>query len=140
LGSLADEQALAEDVLGRAVGVLDASRGYLATFGEGGARRAEARVGFARRLSEAAVAEDDFLQQLLRAESAVRRESFRLLRTPVSAAIGVAIRGGARPLGVLVLADKERRGGGAAFHPAGQTLSASPPGPSRPPAPHLRPF
>src|SRR6266508_3794091 len=52
LGSLPDEEALVEDVLGRAVGVLDASRGYLATFGEGGARRAEARVGFPRRPSE----------------------------------------------------------------------------------------
>ncbi|HTD51823.1 MAG TPA: sigma 54-interacting transcriptional regulator, partial [Thermoanaerobaculia bacterium] len=34
---------------------------------------------------------------------------------PVSAAIGVAIKGGARPAGVLVLADKERRGGKAVF-------------------------
>src|SRR6266567_9076002 len=117
LGSLPSEDALVEDVLGRAVGVLDASRGYLATFGDGGARKAEARVGFPRRLSEAAVAEDDFLQELLRAESALRRESFRLLRNPVRAAIGVAIRGGARPLGVLVLADKERRGGGGVFDP-----------------------
>ncbi len=115
LGSLPDEQALAEDVLGRAVGVLDASRGYLATFGEGGGRRAEARVGFARRLSESALAEDEFLSDVVRAEAAVRREDFRLLRTPVSAAIGVAIRGGSRALGVLVLADKERRGGSAAF-------------------------
>ena len=57
LGSLPDEEALVEDVLGRAVGVLDASRGYLATFGEGGARRAEARVGFPRRPSESVVAE-----------------------------------------------------------------------------------
>jgi transcriptional regulator with GAF, ATPase, and Fis domain len=115
LGSLPDEQALTEDVLGRAVGVLDASRGYLATFGEGGARRAESRVGLPRRLSESAVAEDEFLAEVLRSETAVQRERFHLLRTPVSAAIGVAIRGGARALGVLVLADKERRGGSAAF-------------------------
>jgi transcriptional regulator with GAF, ATPase, and Fis domain len=115
LGSLPDEEALAEDVLGRAVGVLDASRGYLATFGEGGARRAEARVGFPRRPSEAVVAEDEFLSAVLRGEGALRREDFRLLRIPVSAAIGVAIKGGARPAGVLVLADKERRGGRAVF-------------------------
>ena len=75
LGSLPDEEALAEDVLGRAVGVLDASRGYLATFGEGEVRRAEARVGFPRRLSEAAVAEDSFLRDVLRGETALRRES-----------------------------------------------------------------
>jgi transcriptional regulator with GAF, ATPase, and Fis domain len=115
LGSLPDEEALVEDVLGRAVGVLDASRGYLATFGDGGARRAEARVGFARRPSEEVVAQDEFLSAVLRAEGALRRENFRLLRTPVSAAIGVAIKGGARPAGVLVLADKERRGGKAVF-------------------------
>ena len=115
LGSLPDEEALVEDVLGRAVGVLDASRGYLATFSDGGARRAEARVGFARRPSEEVVAQDEFLSAVLRAEGALRRENFRLLRTPVSAAIGVAIKGGARPAGVLVLADKERRGGKAVF-------------------------
>ena len=116
LGALPDEQALVEDVLGRAVGVLDASRGYLATFNDGGARRAEARVGFPRRLSESAVAEDEFLRDVARSESAVRRESFRLLRTSVAAALGVPIRGGGRTVGVLVLADKElRRGGQAAF-------------------------
>jgi transcriptional regulator with GAF, ATPase, and Fis domain len=116
LGSLPDEEALVEDVLGRAVGVLDASRGYLATFGEGGARHAEARVGFPRRPSEAAVAEDEFLRDVSRADGAVRRESFKLLRHPVSTAIGVPIRGGTHSVGVLVLADKElRRGGKAAF-------------------------
>jgi two-component system response regulator HydG len=117
LGSLPNEEALVEDVLGRAVGVLDASRGYLATFGEGGARRAEARVGFSRRASESVVAEDAFLGDLLRSEGALRRENFRFLRTPVSSAIGVPIRGGGRrTVGVLVLADKElRQGGQTAF-------------------------
>ncbi len=116
LGSLPNEEALVEDVLGRAVGVLDASRGYLATFGEGGARRAETRVGFPRRPSEEVVAQDEFLHEVLRSETAVRREQFRFLRMPVTTAIGVAIRGGGREVGVLVLADKEaRRGGRAAF-------------------------
>src|SRR6202030_625994 len=91
LGSLPDEEALVEDVLGRAVGVLDASRGYLATFGDVGARRAEARVGFARRPSEEVVAQDEFLRDLLTAESALRREEFKFLRTAVSTAIGVPI-------------------------------------------------
>jgi transcriptional regulator with GAF, ATPase, and Fis domain len=116
LGALPDEEALVEDVLGRAVGVLDASRGYLATFGEGGARRAEARVGFPRKPTEAVLAEDEFVSEILRSESAVRREAFRLLRSLVSAAIGVPIRAGGHTVGVLVLADKElRRGGKAAF-------------------------
>ncbi len=116
LGSLPDEEALVEDVLGRAVGVLDASRGYLATFSEGGARRAEARVGFPRRPSESVVAEDEFLRDILRSETALRRENFRFLRVSVSTAIGVAIRAAGRSVGVLVLADKElRRGGKTAF-------------------------
>src|SRR6202022_2927508 len=71
LGSLPNEEALVEDVLGRAVGVLDASRGYLATFSEGGARRAETRVGFARRPSEEVLAEDEFVREVLRCETAV---------------------------------------------------------------------
>jgi transcriptional regulator with GAF, ATPase, and Fis domain len=109
LGSLPSEEALVEDVLGRAVGVLDASRGYLATFGEGGARLAEARVGFPRRIAEAVLAQDEFLREILRSETAVRRDRFRFLRTPVSAAIGVPIRAGGVAVGVLVLADKEAR-------------------------------
>ena len=112
LGSLPDEEALVEDVLGRAVGVLDASRGYLATFNDGGARRAEARVGFPRRFSESVLAEDEFLRDVLRADAALRRENFRFLRVPVSTAVGVPIRAGARAVGVLVLADKELRQGG----------------------------
>ncbi len=116
LGSLPSEEALAEDVLGRAVGVLDASRGYLATFADGGALRAQARVGFPRRAPESVVAEDEFLREVLESDAAVRRERFRFLRTPVSAAIGVPIRGGSRLVGVLVLAEKElRRGEKAAF-------------------------
>ncbi|HEU5251452.1 MAG TPA: sigma-54-dependent Fis family transcriptional regulator [Thermoanaerobaculia bacterium] len=111
LGSLPSEDALVEDVLGRAVGVLDASRGYLATFGEGGARKAEARVGFPRRQPESVVAEDEFLRDVLRSESPVIRERFRFLRTPVLAAIGVPIRAGGRPVGALVLAEKEQRRG-----------------------------
>jgi transcriptional regulator with GAF, ATPase, and Fis domain len=116
LGALPDEEALVEDVLGRAVGVLDASRGYLATFGEGGARRAEARVGFPRKPTESQLAEDEFVAEVLRSETGVRRDAFRLLRSLVSAAVGVPIRAGGHTVGILILADKElRRGGKAGF-------------------------
>ncbi len=116
LGALPDESALVEDVLGRAVGVLDAARGYLATFGDGGERRAEARVGFARRLPDSVVAEDSFLTEVARAEAPVRQGQARLLRTPVWSALGVPIRAGGRTVGVLALADKEiRQGGRASF-------------------------
>jgi transcriptional regulator with PAS, ATPase and Fis domain len=116
LGALPDEDAMVEDVLGRAVGVLDASRGYLVTFQEGGARRAEARVGFPRRPAEGVVLEDEFLREVLASEAALRQEDIRFLRLPVSAAVGVAIRASGRSLGALVLADKEvRRGGKTGF-------------------------
>ena len=48
----------------------------------------------------------------MRSPSALSRERFRFLRTPVSAAVGVAIRAGGRTVGALVLADKEQRRGG----------------------------
>jgi transcriptional regulator with GAF, ATPase, and Fis domain len=116
LGAMPDEDALVEDVLARVVGVLDASRGYLATFADGGARRAEARVGFSKRPPEALVARDEFLRDVLRSEGALVREKFKLLGRPVLTAVGVPIFGGGRPIGVLVLADKEvRRGGQVAF-------------------------
>ena len=109
LGAMPDEEALVEDVLARVVGVLDASRGYLATFAEGGARRAEARVGLGKRPAEALVAVDDFLREVLDSEGAVERSRFKLLGKPVASAVGVRISGGGRPVGVLVLADKEAR-------------------------------
>jgi transcriptional regulator with GAF, ATPase, and Fis domain len=116
LGAMPDEDALVEDVLARVVGVLDASRGYLGTFGESGLRRSEARVGFPKRPAEAVVAADDFLRQVLGSEGAVARENFKFLGKPVLAAVGVRISGGGKPMGALVLADKEvRRGGSAAF-------------------------
>jgi two-component system response regulator HydG len=116
LGAMPDEDALVEDVLGRVVGVLDASRGYLATFGDGGARKAEARVGFPKRPAETVVASDEFLQAVLASDGAVSREKLKLLGKPVGAAVGVRISGGGRPIGVLALADKEvRRGGSASF-------------------------
>ena len=116
LGAMPDEETLVEDVLSRVVGVLDASRGYVATFADGGARRAEARVGFPKRPAEAVVAQDEFLRAVLDSESAITREKFKLLGRPVLTAVGARIFGGGRPIGVLVLADKEvRRGGQAAF-------------------------
>jgi transcriptional regulator with GAF, ATPase, and Fis domain len=116
LGALPDEEALVEDVLSRVVGVLDASRGYLATFAADGTRKAEARVGYPKRPTEAAVAQDEFLRDVLAAEGAIAREKFKLLGRPVLAAVGARIFGGGKPLGVIVLADKElRRGGQSAF-------------------------
>ena len=116
LGALPDENSLVEDVLGRAVGVLDAARGYLATFGEGGERRAEARVGFPRRLPDRVVAEDAFLCEVAHSDAPLLAGETRLLRTAVSTAMGAAIRAGGRTVGVLVLADKEtRREGTACF-------------------------
>jgi transcriptional regulator with PAS, ATPase and Fis domain len=116
LGALPDEEALVEDVLSRVVGVLDASRGYLATFAADGTRKAEARVGYPKRPTEAQVAQDEFLRDVLGAEGAIARDRFKLLGRPVLAAVGARIFGGGRPLGVIVLADKEvRRGGQAAF-------------------------
>ena len=117
LGAMPDEEALVEDVLSRVVGVLDASRGYLATFADG--RRA-ARRG-ARRLSQAPDRGRRGPGRVPPRRSSARRaaitrEKFKLLGRPVLAAVGARIFGGGRPIGVLVLADKEvRRGGQAAF-------------------------
>ena len=113
----------------RVVGVLDASRGYLATFADG--RRAPRRG--ARRASpsgpaEAVVAQDEFLREVLgvrRARS--RREKFKLLGTPVLGR-GRRARSSAagRPLGVLVLADKEvRRGRTGRVRRGGRAASSS---------------
>ncbi|HEX4441481.1 MAG TPA: sigma 54-interacting transcriptional regulator [Thermoanaerobaculia bacterium] len=114
LGALRSEEDVVEDVLARVVGVLDASRGFLATFADGGGRRAEARVGFPKRPTEAMVAADEFLRDVLASEGAIAREQFKLLGRPVLTAVGVRIFGGGRPIGVLVLADKEVRRGGEA--------------------------
>ena len=76
LGALRSEEEVVEDVLARVVGVLDASRGFLATFADGGGRRAEARVGFPKRPTEAMVAADEFLRDVLASDGAIAREGF----------------------------------------------------------------
>ena len=97
LGLASDEEALVEDVLGRAVGVLDASRGIPRDL----RRRRRPPRGGARRLSRAACRNPSSRRTsscatCSRPKPRCAARSSGFLRTPVSAAIGVPIRGGGR--------------------------------------------
>jgi hypothetical protein len=85
------EQKVADEVLTRAVAVLDAARGFLAIQGEGGGIASRSLVGFSPRNADKRILEEPFLREVEKAGSAVARGRMTLLRTPVANAVGVAI-------------------------------------------------
>jgi transcriptional regulator with PAS, ATPase and Fis domain len=114
LPALETEPELAEEALGRAVSVLDASRGFLVTQAEEGEILSRALVGFPRKAAES-IADEPLLAELERAGRPISRGETTLLKVPVSNVLGVALSGEGRTLGWLVLADKESRRGDSAF-------------------------
>jgi transcriptional regulator with GAF, ATPase, and Fis domain len=116
LGTLPAEENLVEDTLSRAVAVLDASRGYLVTFDEQGGRRCEARVGIARRPTDAVLVEEPILRELARSAEALLRRKQSFLRNPFTSLAAAPIVAAGNFLGALVLLDKEaRRGASGGF-------------------------
>ena len=116
LPAIESEPQLAEEVLSRAVSVLDASRGFLILQGEAGEVAARAVIGFPKRIADAQLLEDPILAELDRAGRPAISAARQLLRTDVANAIGVALAAGeGRSLGWLVLADKESRRGALPF-------------------------
>jgi len=115
LPTVESEQKVADEVLNRAVAVLDAARGFLAIQAEGGGIASRSLLGFSVRNAEKRILEEPFLKDVEKAGSAVARGPMTLLRTPVANALGVAIGSEGGSLGWLVLADKESRRAPASF-------------------------
>ncbi len=115
LASVRDERELLEEIVTRAVAVLDAARGFGATFEDGGRGGQTFSVGFAKDPDALAVAGDPFVLDLCRAKAPLAREREGLLQTEARSVAGAPLVSRGRVLGAIVLADREARGeeGGA---------------------------
>jgi transcriptional regulator with GAF, ATPase, and Fis domain len=110
LASLRDEGEVLEEIVTRAVGVLDAARGLGATFEDGGQAGKTFSIGFADDPDSVAVASDPFLLDLCRAKAPLSREKETLLGTAARSVAGVPLVSRGHVLGAVVLADREVRG------------------------------
>jgi Nif-specific regulatory protein len=110
LSSVRDEDLLLEEVAARAVGVLDAARGFAAAFEEGTTPGATARVGSFPSLDLLAIASDPFVLDLCRAQAPLAREGETLLGQRTRSVAGVPLVARGRVIGVLVVVDREARG------------------------------
>ncbi|HQQ77810.1 MAG TPA: sigma 54-interacting transcriptional regulator [Thermoanaerobaculia bacterium] len=114
LTSASDERALLEEILARAVPVLDAGRGFAAAFEDAAGAGAVASVGLERAPTPLDVASDPFVLDLARAKAPLARAGETVLGRPAGSVAGVPLVSGNRVLGVLVVLEREARGGDAA--------------------------
>ncbi len=105
-----DEKALLEEILARAVPVLDAARGFAAAFEDAEGSGTVASLGLAPEPDPLAVSSDPFVLDLARAKTALSRGEETVLGRAVDSVAGVPLLGGGRVLGVLVVLDREARG------------------------------
>jgi DNA-binding NtrC family response regulator len=108
-----DEEALLEEVVTRAVPVLDAAGGFVSTFPEGPSAGSVAAAGLGSHPSVIDVASDPFVLDVCRARGPVARRDETVLGRAAATSAGVALttaRG--EVIGVLVVLDREERGGG----------------------------
>jgi DNA-binding NtrC family response regulator len=110
-----DEKALLEEILARAVPVLDAARGFAAAFEDAEGSGTVASLGLVPEPEPLAVSSDPFVLDLARAKTALSRGEETVLGRAVESVAGVPLLGGGRVLGVLVVLDREARGPDAPF-------------------------
>lgn len=112
LAQARDEDSLLEEVVTRAVPVLDAERGFASTFPEGFSSGAVAVAGLGSLPSAVDVASDPFVLDVCRARGPVSRRDETVLGQSVATAAGVALTTAhGEVLGVLVVLEREERGG-----------------------------
>ena len=114
LGSVSDERTLLDEILGRAVPVLDAARGFAAAFEDAAGAGAVASVGIAPPPTPLDVAADPFVLDLARAKAPLARAGETVFGRPAGSVAGVPLLSGDRVIGVLVVLEREARGGDAA--------------------------
>ncbi|MFI5118818.1 MAG: sigma 54-interacting transcriptional regulator [Thermoanaerobaculia bacterium] len=105
-----EEKALLEEILARAVPVLDAARGFAAAFEDAEGSGTAASLGLSPEPDVLAVSSDPFVLDLARAKTALSRGEETVLGRAVESVAGVPLLGGGRVLGVLVVLDREARG------------------------------
>jgi DNA-binding NtrC family response regulator len=111
LTSAREEKALLEEILARAVPVLDAARGFAAAFEDAEGSGTVASLGLEPEPGPLAVASDPFVLDLARAKTSLSRGRETVMGTGVESVAGVPLLAGGRVVGVLVVLDREARGG-----------------------------
>lgn len=112
LASGPGEEELLEEAAARAVPVLDAARGFAASFEHGSGSGSVAAIGLPRLTGPVAVASDPFVLDVCRSSAPLSRERTEVLGRPVTSVAGAALKSArGEPLGVLVVVDREARGG-----------------------------
>ena len=112
LAQAREEEVLLEEIVSRAVPVLDAARGFAATFGAGASPGTVAAAGLGAIPAAADVAADPFVLDVCRAKGPLSRRDEAVLGGTAATVAGVALttaRGDL--LGVLVVLDREERRG-----------------------------
>lgn len=111
LTSAREEKALLEEILARAVPVLDAARGFAAAFEDAEGSGTVASLGLEPEPAPLAVASDPFVLDLARAKTSLSRGRETVMGASVQSVAGVPLLAGGRVVGVLVVLDREARGG-----------------------------
>ncbi len=114
LGTAGDDRALLEEILARAVPVLDARAGFAAAFEDAEGAGEVVAMGLRPAPTPLDVAKDPFVLDLARARAPLARAGETVLARPAGSAAGVPLLSGERVVGVLVVLDREARGGDAA--------------------------
>jgi transcriptional regulator with GAF, ATPase, and Fis domain len=111
LNVLREEQALVDEIVARAVSLLDAERGFGVVFEEHGSPAIVSTVGFASFPGALAAASDPFVLDLCRAHGPLSRSDETVLGATVGSVAGAPLVVRDRVLGVVVALEREARGG-----------------------------
>jgi transcriptional regulator with GAF, ATPase, and Fis domain len=114
LNVLREEQALVDEIVARAVSLLDAERGFGVVFEEHGSPAIVSTVAFPGFPGALAAASDPFVLDLCRARGPLSRTGETVFGTAVESVAGAPLVVRDRVLGVVVALDREARGGPAA--------------------------
>ncbi|MHB8798006.1 MAG: sigma 54-interacting transcriptional regulator [Thermoanaerobaculia bacterium] len=114
LNVLRDEQALVDEIVARAVALLDAERGFGVVFEEQSGPAVVSTVSFPTFPGSLAAASDPFVLDLCRARGPLSRTGETVLGSPAGSVVGAPLVVRDRVLGVVVALDREAREGPAA--------------------------
>jgi two-component system response regulator HydG len=114
LNVLREEQSLVDEIVARAVSLLDAERGFGVVFEEHGSPAIVSTVGFPTFPGAFAAASDPFVLDLCRARGPLSRTAETVLGTAAESVAGAPLVVRDKVLGVVVALDREARGGPAA--------------------------
>ncbi len=112
LATPSDEESLMEEILSRAVPVLDAAAGFAAVFEDRGQAAHIMSLGISKEPGVVSISSDPFVLELCRTPGPISRSGISVLGEVRKSAAGTALRTAANEvMGVLVVMNRETRSG-----------------------------